>query len=64
MFTLVAYSEFIPLWGEKVGWFVFYLTLLGLGGSTQDFVAMCWIFIVACGILFFFFSCDGWDLVP
>ena len=59
MFTLVAYSEFIPLWGENVGWFVFYLTLLGLGGSTQDFVAMCWIFIVACGILFFLVVMGG-----
>ena len=50
---LIAYNEFIPLLGRK-GLF-FYLTLLGLSGSMQDFVAMCWIFIVACGILFFFF---------
>ena len=59
---LIAHNEFIPLLGGK-GLF-FYLTLLGLSGSSQDFVAMCWIFIVACGILFFFLSCDKWDLVP
>lgn len=54
-FMLVAYSESVLLWGEEVCWFVFYLTLLGLSGRTQDFVAMCWIFIAACGILFCFF---------